>query len=303
MYVHPGNHIGDTWYFIENNKIHMFYLTCPENIERHTAWAIAHAVSSDFVHWEQAGIVLERGNPESYDGRCPATGSILYFDNRYWMAYTGNWNGPIPTVAIAVSGDLYKWEKISENPVTKIDGKYYADRVFPGDRDWLHWRDPFLFSENKKAFHYVCTKKKDGLGTLGYAESTDMRHWKVLPPPEVDPVTAELECPQVYHWKNQFYLVFSSCTNFFTNEIKAKYAYPKNRWTCFSMIGDSLHGPFKMMGDGIVIPNNYPIQPYACQVVFWQKKPYLMGTMWNDKQDSVTDPIPLRFTDDGVKVL
>lgn len=302
MFIHPGNHLGDTWYFVENDIIHMFYLTCPNSVERHTAWAIAHAVSSDLIHWEKAGIILSRGTPDSYDGRCPATGSVLHFNNKYWLAYTGNWNGPIPTVAIAQSDDLFNWEKIPENPVTRIDKRFYAETIFPGNRNWLHWRDPFLFTIEQKVFHYVCAKRKDGWGTLGYAETTDMHHWKVLPPPEVEPVVAELECPQVYKYEKKYYLIFSSCTDFFSEFVQKKYKFPKNRWTCFSMVGESINGPFKMIEGGTVIPFDYPIQPYACQVVFFHKKPFLMGTIWNDLQDFITDPIPLQFCEFGLKV-
>lgn len=68
------------------------------------------------------------------------------------------------------------------------------------------------------------------------------------------------------------------------------------------MVGESINGPFKMIEGGTVIPFDYPIQPYACQVVFFHKKPFLMGTIWNDLQDFITDPIPLQFCEFGLKV-
>src|SRR5512139_362929 len=108
MLKHPGNHLGDSWYFIEGDVAHCFYLTCPEGVERHTAWDIGHATSTNLVDWKIVDIILRRGAPGSYDGRCAATGSVIKAYGRYWLAYTGNWNGPKPCVAIAVSDNLYR---------------------------------------------------------------------------------------------------------------------------------------------------------------------------------------------------
>jgi len=37
MLIYPGNHLGDTWYYVKDDLIHCFYLTCPDNVARHTA--------------------------------------------------------------------------------------------------------------------------------------------------------------------------------------------------------------------------------------------------------------------------
>ncbi|MBA4419625.1 MAG: hypothetical protein C0391_00580 [Anaerolinea sp.] len=307
MLKHPGNHLGDSWYFIEDQKVHCFYLTCPESIERHTAWDIAHAISSDLFHWELKGIILSRGDPGSYDDRCPATGSVIKQAGRYWLAYTGNWNGPQPSAALAVSDDLFCWHKISSNPITTIDPRFYDSTPAPAPRDWLHWRDPFLFNYNDRVYHYVCAKLNHGpqeeRGTLGLAVTVDMQHWKVLPPPQVEPLTAEMECPQVYQVEDDYYLIFSSSRSFFKTDHRNKYWGDHDRWTGYSMVGPSPFGPFRMIGSGEIIPEDYPVQPYAVQVVFWKGKVYLMGTVWNDAQDFLTDPIPVEFTSSSVSII
>lgn len=306
MLIHPGNHIGDSWYYVENDKIHCFYLTCPESVERHTAWDIGHATSTDLIHWEIQKMALVKGEPGSYDGRCLATGSILRFKDRYWMAYTGNWNGPQPTVAIAVSDDLYHWDKLPSNPVTSINPAYYDNHPAPSPRDWLHWRDPFLFQYEGMVYHYTCAKSNKGpvdqSGTLGTARSEDMVHWEVLPPPDVQPVAMELECPQVYQFGDLFYLIFSTATSLFSKSFRRQHFSDRERWSSYAMVGTSLFGPFYMQGNGEIIPVDYPMQPYANQIVFWQKQPYLLGTVWNDDQDFICDPIPVEITKSGVKV-
>ncbi len=111
MFTSPSHHLGDSWYFVDDDKVHMFYLTCPENVERHTAWDIGHAVSTDLRNWQIEEIILRRGEPDSFDGRCPATGSVIKAFGRYWLSYTGNWNGPQPLVSPSRSDNLYIGKK------------------------------------------------------------------------------------------------------------------------------------------------------------------------------------------------
>src|SRR5688572_29092993 len=101
MLIHPDNHLGDTWYHVENGTVHCFYLTCPEHVQRHTAWDIGHATSTNLVDWTIHDLILRKGTPDAYDGGCLATGSVIRFKGRYWLAYTATWNGPQPAVALA----------------------------------------------------------------------------------------------------------------------------------------------------------------------------------------------------------
>lgn len=306
MLTHPGNHLGDSWYYVDGDTIHCFYLTCPTSIERHTAWDIGHASSANLVDWTIHDIILRKGDPDSYDGRCPATGSVIRFNQRYWLAYTGNWNGPQPTVALAVSDDLFRWEKLANNPVTSIDPAYYDDTPHRPPRDWLHWRDPFLFEHGGAVYHFVCANKNSGSiderGALGLAKTSDMLTWQVLPPPEVDPVCTELECPQVIRAGNRFYLIFSAAPQFFSKAFQERYRGQLRELSSYAMVADSRFGPFHNYGSGQIFPPDYPLVPYANQLVFWQGQPYLLGTVWNEQQDFITNPLPVEFTATGVKL-
>lgn len=258
MLTHPGNHLGDSWYYVEGDTVHGFYLTCEQTIERHTAWDIGHATSKNLVDWDIHDLILRRGEPDAYDGRCPATGSVLRFEGRYWLAYTGKWNGPQPTAALAVSDDLYHWEKRPYNPITRIDPAYYDDTPRRPPRDWLHWRDPFLFERDGSVYHYVCANLNSGpvdeRGTLGLAKTSDMMHWKVLPPPKVDPVCTELECPQVCEHGGRYYLIFSAAPEFFSRAFQEQHADILHGLSSYAMVGESWFGPFQMHGSGQIIP-------------------------------------------------
>ena len=300
MLVHKGNHIGDSWYFVENDTVHCYYLTCPESVERHTAWDIAHAVSSDLVHWELCGTVLERGKPTDWDRTCLATGSVLRWKDRYWMAYTALWNEPAVAVGIAVSDNLYDWRKLPGNPATRPDARYY-EKTGSGARKFTHWRDPFLFEDDGFVYHVVCASGNTGLadrrGALGVARTKDMSSWEVLPPIPVEQVTQELECPQVRRIGNRWFLVFSSLPEVFSNTPREKHG-KSLRLSTYCMVADSPFGPFRMTSYEPIVPAKWPVQPYACQLLEYKTRPCLMGTVWNDQADFVCDPIALEVWND-----
>jgi beta-fructofuranosidase len=301
--THPGHHIGDSWYFIEGDAAHCFYLACPQSTPRHTDWKIEHAVSHDLRVWTRLGTVLQKGAPGEWDNGCIATGSVLHFQERFWMAYTGTWNGPIPGVGLAVSDDLYHWKKLDGGPFTQIDERWY-EPIGSGSRPMPHWRDPFLFEHEGRVYHYVCASRNAGepaqRGTVGLAGTRNMTDWEVLPPPHIEPVVEELECPQLYASGGLFYLVFFASPHWFAGADQTSKAV----LTAYSMVAPSPFGPFEMHGDGRVLPPEYSVQPQAAQVIRWRGKSYLIGTLWDDARgDALCDPIEIEFTPHGVKAV
>jgi beta-fructofuranosidase len=196
------------------------------------------------------------------------------------------------------------WVKCAWNPVTRIAPQYYETPEMEPNK-FSHWRDPFLFEYQGVVYHYVCARRDTGenrsRGTLGLAKTDDMRHWEVLPPPEVAPVCSQLEVPQLYHWQDCYYLVFSANAGWFADDVYARYPREHFRDAGYSMVGPTPFGPFKMYGTGQILPPEYTPQPYAVQIVFRHGQPYVMGTIWNDEQDFICDPIPVQFTPTGVR--
>jgi len=279
--------------------VHCYYLTCPSNVPLHTAWDIAHAVSDDLVHWDIHGIVLKRGGDKDWDGNCLATGSIIQFKGKYWMAYTGRWNEPDVAVGLAVSDDLYSWVKCDFNPITKLDQRFY-EAVGSGQRKFAHWRDPFLFEHNGVVYHHVCASRNngpiDGGGTLGIARSENMINWDVLPPPQVEPVVQELECPQLHQINNQYFLLFSAFPELFSDKIRSRHGEVLRHATYY-MKSETPFGPFRMRSIEPIIPPEHTVQPYACQLVSWKDRLYFLGTVLNNKQNYICDPITLTISD------
>lgn len=304
MLRHIGNEIGDSWFHVHEKTAHCFYLTCRKGVPRHTSWHIGHASSQDLVNWKIHDLVLTQSPTGAWDDRCLATGSILHWKNKFWMAYTGHMTSQ---VGIACSDDLYSWKRAFDGPVTGVDTRYYEEQG-SGSRKMRHWRDPFLFEHDGWIYQYVCASLNHGpadeRGTLGVARTHDMAHWEILPPPDIEPVVQELECPQLHKVNGKYYLIFSTATEMFSGAFQAKHSPKELGWSTYSMVAPSPKGPFRIIGTGRILPVSYPVQPYASQLVFWNDKPYLLGTaQLPDGDHVICDPIPLAFTDQGVRLM
>ena len=302
MLTHPGNHLGDAWYFVEGDVVHAYYLTCPDRCERHAVWDIGHATSRDLVGWEIHPLALERGAPGEWDHDCLATGSVIRRDGRYWMAYTSHLEG---TTGLAVSDDLFRWEKCAGNPTTDLDPRHY-EPVGSGVRSMKHWRDPSLLEHAGRVWQFVCASARTGpsaaRGTVGVAVTDDLRHWTVLPPLRCEAVASELECPTVIPRDGRYYLVFSTHPHFWTEEAVTRY-FDGDRpaSSTFCMVADALEGPYTFRGDNRIVAADREEQPYAGQIVATAGGDFLVGTVWNDTQDYLCDPIPAEFTPRGIR--
>lgn len=292
MLTIPGHHLGDSWYFVDDNVAHGYFLICPDSVPRHSAWDIAHATSKDLRNWRYHGIVLRRGSPESFDGFCLATGTVLLWGGRYWMAYTGNWCGPRPAVGLAVSDDLHRWEKVGAGPITTIDEHYYTAES-RGRRPFPHWRDPFLLAVDGFVYQLVCATGKQGrgpAGTIGVARTRDMHHWETLPPLEIQPFAEELECPQVLRVGDRSLLLFSTPTGLRLDDDPAGGEEPGQ---LYWMVGDGPLGPFRSIDPAPLLPSMDGPRPYAARAVSFEGRTWLLGTVWCDEGDYLSDPIEL----------
>jgi len=305
MFNRPGFHIGDTWYFVQGERAHMYYLTCPDSIPRHTRWSIGHAWSDDLVHWQDMGVVLKPGLPDAWDGICPATGSVIEFGGRYWMAYTGNFSGPRPATGLAVSEDLFSWQKWDGNPVTGIDGRIYSGE---GNLAWRQprWRDPFLFRDGETVYQLITAAlpcaPPETAGTVALACSRDMENWEILPPLDLPEIGQDLECPKLHLVDGRYYLTLSVSKTIMAPGLASLQGEGQPLDTAYSLVSDNFEGPYVLHGNGRVLEEGFPVSPYACEPVRFRGKYHLLGTLWDDEQgDRVCDPIPLQATSRGWK--
>jgi beta-fructofuranosidase len=301
LFTLPHHTIGDTWYIVDGSLIHCFFCISPEE-NPDWNWDIGHAVSHDLVTWDFVGIAVKRGKDEDWDSQTLSTGSVIYRDGRYWMAYSGIQKGENPPsrkihrVGIAVSNNLYTWEKLTNNPVNERDPRHY-ERLGPIDEAYSQWRDPFLYEHGGNVYQLVCARNKhtdhSKRGAIGIAISTDMKNWQVLPPIDVEPIATELEVPQVYEIQNEHFLVFCTSPGRLQPSFINNFPNHQFRKADYSMVSESPLGPFKIHGTGEIISSDNAQQPYASRLVEWQKELFLIGTVRQGSITGVSDPIPV----------
>ena len=316
MLLHPSKHVGDAWYYVKEDIVHCFYLTAPANENLLAFGEIGHSVSTDLARWDTLGLALMCDAAEKWDEAYPALpahpaiGSVLYHADRYWLAYTGNTSTSRKneaTVCLAVSDDLVHWEKVTYNPVTRVDPLYYERWGAEGEQgeQGVHWCNPFLFSHDGWVYHYVCASRKSGppdhRATLGLARTNDMINWEVLPPPILEPILQSMDVPQLYHENGRFYLVFFAHAHNFASDLAARYRSELTS-TMYSMVGPTPFGPFRMIGSGRIVPATSELQVEAAQIVHWRGQHHLLCSMRSKGRREELQPIPVQFTATGVKV-
>lgn len=285
MFSLDGFRIGDVWPYQEDGSeiVHLFFLIAPRS-DPERRWSIGHLTSRNLRDdWEFHDIALAPGKPGGFDDLGLATGSILKHNDRYYMAYTGHGKADAVrcgAAGMAVSDDLFHWERLREIPPIRPDARFYETSV-TGSRDFLHWRDPFLLRDGGRFHMFLCARAKTGpvktRGTVAHLVSDDLRGWETLPPLEMEPFCEELECPQIYRIGERYCLLF--CTH---RELIDPSLFPAGQVPDgggFVMFADRLTGPYRRIGTGKTggdVPGKYF---YAPQLLRHGGRFLLIGTL------------------------
>ncbi|MCD8482092.1 MAG: hypothetical protein LR015_05110 [Verrucomicrobia bacterium] len=179
MFKLSDHWLGDTWYYVEQDVAHMFYLFCPRHIERHTCWSIGHATSSDLRTWTDHG-ELFGSRPEDPLNACLSTGSVTRWRSSYLMACLANHNHSNPRVVYATSPDLYEWQWVAGVDCDLHSSGYSRRGSLPFKNP--RWRDPFVFT-HEGYLHQLITAANDSLppeadGVIGHMRTVDLHTWE-----------------------------------------------------------------------------------------------------------------------------
>ena len=85
--------LWDFWFARDDEEIHVFYLQAPRSLGdpelRHVNATIGHAVSRDGRRWRVLPDALGRGPEGAFDDLATWTGSVVRYDGRRHLFYTG----------------------------------------------------------------------------------------------------------------------------------------------------------------------------------------------------------------------
>ena len=144
---------------------------------------IGLAVSEDgmhFKHFPSPVLYPDAGKYQQYDypGGCEDPRVVETTDGRYVMVYT-SWNNDVPRLSIAISDDLFHWEKTGPAFATAYNGKFLNIASKSGSmitemkqgrpilakikgKYWMYWGEHFVnlaWSENLSDWHPLLDEK------------------------------------------------------------------------------------------------------------------------------------------------
>lgn len=265
MFTEPGLSLIDHSFVEKDGVMHVFYNRGFIGFEWDTRYVdtIGHATTTDFVHWDihPPCLSAERGGPDDYQTWSPG---VVERDGTYYMYYTGVNIHVAQTICLAISKDLFHWEKYEGNPVLLPGdwGEWHADR-------WSDCRDSMVFvDDDGTAYMYYCTARhKEGGGmepALGVACSKDMYHWEDRGAYAFDICDITLESPFVMKRDGKYYLFYTNCGYGTAYAVSDN---PVDGWVSLGML-------IEKTGEPPMCPANVP----SCAEVFCYKDQWYISS-------------------------
>lgn len=244
----------DFWFIEKDRKLHVFFLqatkwSCAYNPDRrHNLASVGRAILTPFgwqeIMPEAPALAKREGN--YWDDISIWTGSIIEYENCYYMFYTSRYSQDDfiitsherrqpQNIGIATSKDLLNWQRTvesKEKPAIPNPG-------FTSNLDGVSWRDPYVIRDDidRQFYAFICACPKDAPtdagGVIAYVTSPDLENWQTKSEQVLykSPEFRYLEVPQVFwrynsdrnYWR--LYLVFSPYWNRFFERREAKGTY------------------------------------------------------------------------------
>ncbi len=219
-----GFWVWDSWYVTDSGSHHAFYLKAPHSLGnpdlRHANARIGHSVSTDLTTWTSLPDVLGVGADGSFDDLATWTGSIVRHEKVWHLFYTGvekRSHTSIQRIGHATSVDLIDWTRVSAEPVTSADARWYSTAAEAPAFD-EPWRDPWVFRSTEDGlWHMLVTARElrdagestvPAHGSIGHCVSPDLDTWTVREPLSHRSGFTQVEVLQVLQVEDVHVVVF-----------------------------------------------------------------------------------------------
>jgi beta-fructofuranosidase len=163
----------------------------------------------------------------------------------FYTALCRKESGRVQRIGLAVSDDLYTWEKVEEGFPLTISGKEYESGLDEG-RHWVSFRDPFFCMVNGERWLLASARVKRGpiirRGCVCLLRETERHRFEVARPLHHPRRYDDIEVPNLLEINGRFYLIGS-----IREDAKVHYWH-----------GDKPEGPYGNFFDNVLLPQgNY----------------------------------------------
>ena len=246
VYMPGGKRSCDYWFIKEEDTYHAYYLEFQSHEGYIEDQSIAHLTSTDFKNWEYHGTVLEGFVEGGWPDRHLATGSVVKHDGRYYMMYTGHTeNENRLGMGMAVSDDLYHWERIGEGP--QIPATVDYDATYKGEAHSCRiLADPYMYPEAIDGWYYAYINSwtmdlpKNERGCQLMFRSKDLINWESYKIAIIVEDLDRLETCQVWEHNGKWYMYFGG------QRVKPDGGEFENIFTRnYIFMADSFEGPYE----------------------------------------------------------
>lgn len=272
LYKSPDFGINDSWYAYHNSTYYAYYLTHADR-----GWSgqgIACSTSRDLLHWDYFGMILEK-NPDGWDNTGLATGSVVEYNGRWYMLYTGNGDRPDRSdgIGLAVSDDLLHWERVGDAPVLPRRDPYTLPSA-EGDVPCRLLADPYITPNPIDGLYYVYINSYaldmpfGQRGCQAVFRTRDMINYEPCDIALKEPYYDRIETAQMFAYKDKYFLYFGGVhPTDPIGQIEEWYGMPKNvcNENCIYISDHPTHGFVSHEGSKLDIPFNPPV--YICKII------------------------------------
>lgn len=278
MFAEPGGALIDHSFIEKDGVMHLFYNRGYIGYlwDQRFVDSIGHATSTDLAHWSihPPVITAEAGGHDDYQAWSPG---VIEYKGRYYMFYTGVNFHIAQAIMLAVSDDLYHWEKVSREPVWQAGAwcGWSADR-------WSDCRDSMVLADGDEFYMYYCSSyvTEDGSRKpcVGAAYSQDLLHWEDKGFIAIPGVPHNAESPYVLKKDGKYYLFFTNC----------------GVGTCFAVSDDPISG-WQSLPDG----KNFIVSSGCSEVFSFKDKWYISLATYQGRGEQYLEIAEFLWQNDG----
>lgn len=158
----------ESWVIFESGNFKMWYT----GIDNLGTSRIYYATSLDGVNWASHGMVLDTGDPGSWEGLAVGRPVVMFDGTTYKMWYMGYSHNPFPAhrIGYATSPDGIVWTKHSSNPILIPGGNGGWDDGGLGEFTVFFNGSTYIMWFNGQAYMHATLK-------IGVATSPDGISW------------------------------------------------------------------------------------------------------------------------------